>query len=96
MSRKNSSGLNLTINGLGVLASVAEAVPALGAPAKGLVEALKLILQYAQVSILQQHIFISYNGLVLTNSKSRTTRKTCSHWLRTMAAKETVRFLADG
>jgi hypothetical protein len=39
----------LTIDGLGVLASVAEAVPALGAPVKGSVEALKQILQYARV-----------------------------------------------
>jgi hypothetical protein len=49
MSRKLSSGLNLTIDGLGVLASVAEAVPVLGANVKCSVEALKQILQYAQV-----------------------------------------------
>jgi hypothetical protein len=49
MSRKLSSGLNLTIDGLGVLASVAEAVPVLGAHVKCSVDALKQILQYAQV-----------------------------------------------
>jgi hypothetical protein len=52
MSRKLSSGLNLTIDGLGVLASVAEAIPVLGAPVKSSVEALKQILQYARVSVL--------------------------------------------
>jgi hypothetical protein len=51
MARKSSSGLNLTIDGLGVLASVAEAFPALGAPVLGSVEALKQILQYSRVSV---------------------------------------------
>jgi hypothetical protein len=37
------------IDSLGMLASLAEAVPALGAPIKGSVEALKQILQFAQV-----------------------------------------------
>jgi hypothetical protein len=36
------------IDGLGVLASIAEAVPVLGAPVKGSVEALKQIVQYTQ------------------------------------------------
>jgi hypothetical protein len=49
MSSKVTTSLSLSIDGLGVLASVAEAVPALGAPVKGSVEALKQILQYAQV-----------------------------------------------
>jgi hypothetical protein len=39
----------LVIDGLGVLASIAEAVPVLGAPVKGSVEALKQIVQYTQV-----------------------------------------------
>jgi phosphoribosylcarboxyaminoimidazole (NCAIR) mutase len=34
---------------LGVLASIAEAVPVLGAPVKGSLEALKQIVQYSQV-----------------------------------------------
>jgi hypothetical protein len=49
--------MNLTIDGLGLLASIAEAVPTLGAPVKGSVEALKQILQYAQVRALQGFAF---------------------------------------
>jgi hypothetical protein len=51
MPSKVETGLNLTIDGLGVLASVAEAVPALGPMVKGSVEALRQILQYAQVRL---------------------------------------------
>jgi hypothetical protein len=57
MPSKVNSGMNLTIDGLGLLASIAEAVPALGAPVKGSVEALKQILQYAQVRALQGFAF---------------------------------------
>jgi hypothetical protein len=65
MSRKVESGLNLTIDGLGVLASIAEAVPALGAPVKGSVEALKQILQYARVSTstTYYHVMFPYYAL---------------------------------
>jgi hypothetical protein len=52
MPPKVSSGMNLTIDGLGLLVSIAEAVPVLGAPVKGSLEALKQILQYAQVRSL--------------------------------------------
>jgi hypothetical protein len=38
------------IDGLGILVSVAEAVPVLGAPVKGSLEALKQIVQYTQAS----------------------------------------------
>jgi hypothetical protein len=38
------------IDVLGVLASVAKAVPVLGAPVEGSIEALKQILQYTEVS----------------------------------------------
>jgi hypothetical protein len=38
------------IDVLGVLASVAKAVPILGAPFEGSIEALKQILQYTEVS----------------------------------------------
>jgi hypothetical protein len=57
MPSKVNSGMNLTIDGLGLLASIAEAVPMLGAPVKGSVEALKQILQYAQVRALQGFAF---------------------------------------
>jgi hypothetical protein len=49
MPSKGKSRPSLTIDGLGILVSIAEAVPVLGAPVKGSVEALKQILQYAQV-----------------------------------------------
>jgi hypothetical protein len=49
--------VGLIIDGLGMLASVAEAVPVLGSPVKGSVEALKQILQYAQVSLFQSFGF---------------------------------------
>jgi hypothetical protein len=38
------------IDVLGVLAAVAKAVPVLGAPVEGSIEALKQILQYTEVS----------------------------------------------
>jgi hypothetical protein len=38
------------IDGLGILVSIAEAVPVLGAPVKGSLEALKQIVHYTQVS----------------------------------------------
>jgi hypothetical protein len=38
------------IDVLGVLATVAKAVPVLGAPVEGSIEALKQILQYTEVS----------------------------------------------
>jgi hypothetical protein len=40
------------IDGLGVLQSVAKAVPVLGAPVEGSIEAVKQILQYTQVGRL--------------------------------------------
>jgi hypothetical protein len=43
MATKVSSRLSFTTDGLGMLVSVAEAVPVLGAPVKGSVEALKQI-----------------------------------------------------
>jgi hypothetical protein len=49
MSSNVSSRLGFTIDALGVLASVAKAVPVLGAPVEGSLEALKQILQYTQV-----------------------------------------------
>jgi hypothetical protein len=61
MSSKVTTSLSLSIDGLGVLASVAEAVPALGAPVKGSVEALKQILQYAQVRKLRLASIIMYS-----------------------------------
>jgi hypothetical protein len=45
------ANVGFIIDGLGMLASVAEAVPVLGSSVKGSVEALKQILQYAQVSL---------------------------------------------
>jgi hypothetical protein len=42
--------LGLWIDGLGVLQSVAKAVPVLGAPVEGSIEAVKQILQYTEVS----------------------------------------------
>jgi hypothetical protein len=44
------TGLSLWIDGLAVLQSVAKAVPVLGAPVEGSIEALKQILQYTEVS----------------------------------------------
>jgi hypothetical protein len=41
------------IDGLGVLQSVAKAVPVLGAPVEGSIEAVKQILQYTQVGRLR-------------------------------------------
>jgi hypothetical protein len=55
MPIKSSISLSLAIDGLGILASVAEAVPALGTPVKGSVEALKQILQYARVGHSSDH-----------------------------------------
>jgi hypothetical protein len=37
------------IGGLGILASIAEAVPLLGAPVKGTLEALQQVLEYSEV-----------------------------------------------
>jgi hypothetical protein len=45
----NKTGLGPWIDGLGVLQSVAKAVPVLGAPVEGSIEAVKQILQYTQV-----------------------------------------------
>jgi hypothetical protein len=42
--------MGLLVDGLGVLASVAEAVPVLGSSVKGSVEAVKQIVQYSEVS----------------------------------------------
>jgi hypothetical protein len=49
-----STNINLGpwIDGLGVLQSVAKAVPVLGAPVEGSIEAVKQILQYTQVGRL--------------------------------------------
>jgi hypothetical protein len=44
------SGLSPWINGIAVLQSVAKAVPVLGAPVEGSIEAVKQILQYTKVS----------------------------------------------
>jgi hypothetical protein len=43
-------GLGPWIDGLAVLQSVAKAVPVLGAPVEGSIEAVKQILQYTEVS----------------------------------------------
>jgi hypothetical protein len=43
------STLNVTIASLDILVPVAEAVPILGAPIKGSLEAAKRILEYAKV-----------------------------------------------
>jgi hypothetical protein len=40
------------IDGLGVMQSVAKAVPVLGAPVEASIEAIKQILQYTEVSLL--------------------------------------------
>jgi hypothetical protein len=42
------------IDGLGVLQSVAKAVPVLGAPVEGAIEAVKQILQYTEVGRLYE------------------------------------------
>jgi hypothetical protein len=44
------TGLSLWIDGLAVLQSMAKAVPMLGAPVEGSIEAIKQILQYTEVS----------------------------------------------
>jgi hypothetical protein len=44
------SGLGPWIDGLEMVAAVPKAVPVLGAPVEGSMEALKKILQYTQVS----------------------------------------------
>jgi hypothetical protein len=49
----SKSKIGPVVDGLAVLASVAEAVPVLGAPVKGAVEALKHILEYTEVSNLK-------------------------------------------
>jgi hypothetical protein len=46
----NKIGLSPWIDGLAVLQSVAKAVPVLGAPVEGSIEAVKQILQYTKVS----------------------------------------------
>jgi hypothetical protein len=46
----NKTGLSPWIDGLAVLQSVAKAVPVLGAPVEGSIEAVKQILQYTEVS----------------------------------------------
>jgi hypothetical protein len=43
------TGLSPWIDGLAVLQSVAKAVPVLGAPVEGSIEAVKHILQYTEV-----------------------------------------------
>jgi hypothetical protein len=45
------AGFNVgaAIGGLGILASIAEAVPFLGAPVKGTLETLQKILEYSEV-----------------------------------------------
>jgi hypothetical protein len=45
----NKIGLSPWIDGLAVLQSVAKAVPVLGAPVEGSIEAVKQILQYTEV-----------------------------------------------
>jgi hypothetical protein len=50
----SSIDLGPWIDGLGVLQSVAKAVPVLGAPVEGSIEAVKQILQYTEVSLLDQ------------------------------------------
>jgi hypothetical protein len=62
MSHKASTSLSLSIDGLRVLASVAEAIPALGTPVKGSVEALEQILQYAQVRKPELASMIMYSS----------------------------------
>jgi hypothetical protein len=69
MSLKVSSGVNLTIDGLGLLVSVAEAVPVLGAPVKGSFEALKQILQYAQVRAFPRGYSQARDRLCLVESQ---------------------------
>jgi hypothetical protein len=78
MPSKASSGLSLTIDGLGLLALVAEAVPALEAPVKGSVEALKQILQYAQA---RPHLKSTYwiSRITFVYRKPNTTRERCLH-----------------
>jgi hypothetical protein len=44
------TGLSPWIDGLAVLQSVAKAVPVLGAPVEGSIEAVKQIFQYTEVS----------------------------------------------
>jgi hypothetical protein len=55
----------LIMNGLGVLALMAEAVPIFGAPVKASAEALKQIMHYAEVghSILPAESFMQANTL---------------------------------
>jgi hypothetical protein len=47
--------VGLLIDGLEVLVPVAKAVPVLGAPVEGALEAVKKILKYAEVSTSDQH-----------------------------------------
>jgi hypothetical protein len=48
------SNLGPWIDGLGVLQSVAKAVPVLGAPVESSIEAVKQILQYSEVDYLRE------------------------------------------
>jgi hypothetical protein len=48
------SNLGPWIDGLGVLQSVAKAVPVLGAPVESSIEAVKQILQYSEVDYLHE------------------------------------------
>jgi hypothetical protein len=65
-----STKINLShgIDGLGVLQSVAKAVPVLGAPVEGSIEALKQILQYTQVGRLRGSV-AHCRGLIAVYSK---------------------------
>jgi hypothetical protein len=51
------------IDGLGVLQSIAKAVPVLGAPVESSIEAIKQILQYTEVSGIHQwpspHLYLN-------------------------------------
>jgi hypothetical protein len=79
----NKTGLSPWIDGLAVLQSVAKAVPVLGAPVEGSIEAVKQILQYTEVSRCRGRA--AWHRLIDLNSKLRATKQTALRWHITQA-----------
>jgi hypothetical protein len=71
-----AKSLGPLIDALGVLASVAKAVPVLGATVEGSLEALKQILQYTKVCLLSTICLEQFSHLNLTDSMSKAIKRT--------------------
>jgi hypothetical protein len=52
----SKANVSVAIDGIGVLMSIADAVPLLGAPVKGSLEALQKILEYSEVRLFQLYL----------------------------------------